>query len=749
MPEELNLISQLAIILVAAGIFTVISKALKQPLILGYIIAGFIVGPHLGLFPQFSPESVHEWSEIGIIFLLFGLGLEFNFKKLLSVGSAALISAGTICIGMFVLGYLTGSLLSWSNMESTFLGGMLSMSSTTIIIKAFDDLGYKDKPFAPLVFGLLVVEDLLAVLMMVLFSTLAVSNQFSGGDMLLSLGKLVAFLVLCFVIGIYIIPSALKRAKKYLSDEILLLISIGLCFLMVILANLAGFSSALGAFLMGSILSSTIEGIHIEHITTNIKNLFGAIFFVSVGMMVDPSVIANYWFTILIVTIVVLLGIFTFSTSGVLLAGKNLDTALHVGFSLPQLGEFSFIIAGLGCSLGVLREFIYPVIISVSVITTFTTPYMIKAADPVSNWLHTRLPANILNLLNKRSQKEGAQSKAEENTWQEFIKKYFIRIAINGLVVIFLLMLCKEFLPKLGSTLFPYWPNWVLSLFHSLIALAVTSPFLYGIAVNGKDIRALGSKLAGKEDLNKIPLLAFVLLRILIAVILAISAIQMFTNSPGWLTALIFFALIAVYLIERKKGKNFTHFEDRFLSNLNATEELKKKKAPVTAMINSCLEGRNIHIETATISSDFEFAGLTLREMPFRHTSGVNIIKIQRGTKSILIPTGDEMILPGDILLAVGTEEQLKSFVSTIDSHTIASQPNTDDFTVEKITLSEDSELVGMKLMDTDMRNSGCMVIDIERNGMVHTNPPKEFVFEAGDIVWIAGLKQSIAWYTK
>jgi len=749
MPEELNLITQLAIILIAAGIFTVISKALKQPLILGYIVAGFIVGPHLGLFPQFSPESVDEWSELGIIFLLFGLGLEFNFKKLLSVGSAALIAAGTICIGMFALGYLTGSLLSWTSMESTFLGGMLSMSSTTIIIKAYDDLGYKNKPFAPLVFGLLVVEDLLAVLMLVLFNTIAVSNQVSGIAMLLSLGKLVAFLVLCFLIGIYVLPTALKKAKKYLTDEILLLISVGLCFLMVILANVAGFSSALGAFLMGSILSSTVEGHHIVNITSNIKNLFGAIFFVSVGMMVDPAVIGEYWLTILIITVVVMVGIFLFATAGVLLSGKSLYTALHVGFSLPQIGEFSFIIAGLGASLGVLRDFIYPAIISVSVITTFTTPYMIKAADPVSKWLHGKLPANILHAFNKRSTDEAIQSKAEENTWQDFLKKYFLRVSINGLIVVFLLMLAKEYLPLLGCKLFPYWPNWLLSLIYTIISFAAISPFLYGLAVNGNDLRALGSKLSAKDEKNRIPLLAFVLLRILVAVILALSAIMMFTNVPGWLATLLFFALIAVYFYERKQGKSFTYIEDRFFTNLNATEEEKKRKAPVSTMINSYLADKNIHIEVMEISSDFEFAGMTLREMPFRHTSGVNIIKIQRGTKAILIPSGDERILPGDHVLAVGTNEQLKAFVNEMIRHTVKAQPNDKEFCVIQMIISDDSDLVGKRLMDTDMKESGCMVIDVERNGMVHANPHKDFTFEAGDIVWLAGIKESVEWYAK
>ena len=333
MSEEIHLVTELAIILIAAGVFTVISKALKQPLILGYIVAGIIVGPHLGLFPQFSTESVHQWSELGIIFLLFSLGLEFSFKKLLKVGSAALIAAGTICAGMFILSIATGRAMGWSMMESIFLGGMLSMSSTSIIIKVYGDLGLKDKPYAPLTFGILVVEDLIAVVLLVLLSTLAISNKFSGTEMLMGIAKLVFCLILWFLVGIYVIPTLLNKARKYLSDEILLLVSIGLCFLMVVIANLAGFSSALGAFLMGSILSSSLEGERIEKLTGSIKDLFGAIFFVSVGMMVDPKVIGDNVWTVLIITIVAMSGILMFSTGGVLLAGKGLKNAALKKFS--------------------------------------------------------------------------------------------------------------------------------------------------------------------------------------------------------------------------------------------------------------------------------------------------------------------------------------------------------------------------------------------------------------------------------
>jgi Kef-type K+ transport systems, membrane components len=746
MSSELNLVTQLAIILISAGIFTVISKALKQPLILGYIVAGFIVGPHLGLFPQFSPESVHEWSELGIIFLLFGLGLEFNFKKLLNVGSAAMISAVTICIGMFLTGSALGSILGWSSMESIFLGGMMSMSSTTIIIKAYDDLGIKNKPYATLVFGLLVVEDLLAVLMMVLFSTLAVSKQFSGADMLLSLAKLVAFLVLCFLVGIFVLPSLLKRASKYISDEILLLISIGLCFLMVVLANMVGFSSALGAFLMGSILSSTIEGERIEHITGNIKNLFGAIFFVSVGMMVDPAVIAQYWSTILIITVVAMLGILIFSTTGVLLSGKSLNTALHVGFSLPQLGEFSFIIAGLGCTLGVLRDFIYPVIISVSVITTFTTPYMIKAADPVTAWVHRILPEKVKERINRRASSSN-MSAAEENTWKTFLKKYLLRIALYSMILVVLLIGMREYFPQLANNFLPdlsqSWRNVIMI----ATALVIMSPFLYGLAVNGGVIRTLADEMIAKNPKNKVPLMVAIVLRIVLAVMFAISAILIFTNLTGWKFGILFIALALIFIFARRASKRFTRIEDRFFANLREKEEYNKRKAPVSTLMHSKLEGYDIHIKAVTVLSDFIYAGKTLREMPFRHTSGVNIVKIQRGSKSILIPKGDELVLPGDLLLAVGTNEQLDLFTKYMVENSVVSKPVTEEFNVEQVEVTEDSNLNGKVLKDTDMRPSGCMVVSVERDGVLHTNPDKDFKFRIGDILWMAGLQSSINWY--
>jgi len=749
MSSELNLVTQLAIILISAGVFTVISKALKQPLILGYIIAGFIVGPHLGLFPQFSPESVDEWSELGIIFLLFGLGLEFNFKKLLNVGSAAMISAITICIGMFLTGTSIGSLLKWTTMESMFLGGMMSMSSTTIIIKAYDDLGYKNKPYSNLVFGLLVVEDLLAVLMMVLFSTLAVSNQFSGLDMLLSLAKLVMFLVLCFLVGIYVIPTMFKKAKNFLSDEILLLISVGLCFAMVVLANATGFSSALGAFLMGSILSSTLEGEHIEHITGNIKNLFGAIFFVSVGMMVDPSVIAQYWPTILVITVAAMAGILIFSTSGALIAGKNLDTSLHVGFSLPQLGEFSFIIAGLGCSLGVLRDFIYPVIISVSVITTFTTPYMIKAADPVSKYLHKVLPSNFIAFLNKRDQPQGQMSAAEGNTWKKFISNYLLRVFLYSMIIVVLLLGLREYLPLVTDRFLPnlsgQWREFVMA----AVSLVIVAPFCVGLSARNETLMGLEKELAKKDEHAKIPLFAANFVRVFLSICFSISAIFTFTTLSGWNILLFAAGLIVLILAQRRASKSYKKIEKRFFANLNEKEEYERRNAPVTSEFNASLRGYDVKIQAVIVTPDFVYVGQPLRQMPFRHTSGVNIVKIQRGSKSIIVPRGDELILPGDRLLAVGTSQQINAFISYMEANSEKSIPVEEEFRVERIILKEGSALCNLTLKDSNMRAAGCLVVSVERNGIIHTNPDKDFKFKDGDAVWIAGLASSIEWMRK
>ena len=754
MGSELNLVADLAVILIAAGIFTVISRALKQPPILGYIIAGFLVSPHLGLLPAISSvESVEQWSEIGIIFLLFALGLEFSFKKLLKVGSSALITAGTNCIGMFMVGLTVGSVLGWSTMESLFLGGMMSMSSSSVIIKAFNDMGLKKKPYAPLVFGSLIVQDLIAVVLMVLLSTLAVSNQFSGSEMIWNLAKLAFFIILWFLVGIYVIPSLLKKARKYLNDEILLIISIGLCFGMVTLATAVGFSSALGAFVMGSILAETIEGEHIEHLVSGIKDLFGAIFFVSVGMMIDPAVIGEHWGTILVIALLAVGGIMTFITIGALLAGKSLDTAVHTGFSLAQLGEFGFILASLGVSLGVMRGFIYPVIIAVSVLTTFATPFLIKAADPASLWLHRMLPAKLLARLNTSDEESHSKSSAEKGEWKVFLTAYATRIALYSIILIAVLIGSHTFLDglleKIMKGVSPTLVKWT----GVVITLVVMAPFLYGLSVQRGSLQGHVRKLLKEKDSNKWPILSLMVLRLL----LAIAFILVFISSKfdlSWWAVLLIIAATLVLLRVLPRYIKFSGLEDTFISNLNAREMEKRRQAPVTTTIREKLSGYDVHIDSFYISPDSQYIGERLRDIPFRSSTGVNIVKIVRGSRSILIPKGEERIYPYDRLLAVGTSAQIDGFAKLmeheiIDPHSVrlTTSGSDKDFSVEIIPVTESSFLYDKALKDLAMRESGCMVLSVLRDNEFITNPKADFHFRAGDSVWIAGEKESCKFF--
>ena len=749
MAEELNLVADLAVILIAAGIFTVISKALKQPLILGYIIAGFIVSPHLGLLPAISStESVHQWSEIGIIFLLFALGLEFSFKKLLKVGSSALITAGTICIGMFITGMVAGNIFGWARMESLFLGGLLSMSSTTVIIKAYDDMGLKNKPYAPLIFGTLVVEDLIAVVMMVLLSTLAVSKQFSGTQMLVNLARLAFFLILWFLVGLYVIPIVLKKARKYLTDEILLIISIGLCFGMVALASFAGFSSALGAFVMGSILAETVEGERISHLLTGIKNLFGAIFFVSVGMMIDPVVIGEHWGVILAIAVIAVAGILLFSTTGSLLAGQGLDNSVHVGFTMAQLGEFSFIIASLGCSLGFMRPFIYPVIIAVSVITTFTAPYMIKAGDPASKWLAARLPASILDRINPQQGETSRKSTAEKNEWAGLLKSYILRVVLYGVVLVAILLASRFLLGNLAGKLLPFLGEDMRKLLCLLITLALMLPFLYGLAVTNGSINAHASKLLSESASNRWPILSMMIFRILIAIGFILAAITSYFRLGGWGIVAVIVSGLLFFMITKRTFRNISGLEKRFMENFNAREEQERRAKPVASTVRDTLSEYDIHTQTIQVSPDFAFAGKSLREMPFRRNSGINIIKIQRGTHSIQIPSGEEPIFPYDKIIAVGTSAQLQAFEQIMNEHTESDPGSSEpDFCLIDAVLQKDSYLSGKTLREVEMRKSGCMIISVLHSGKLITNPGADFRFSEGDTVWIAGEESSCKWF--
>ena len=740
----MSLMTNLAIILMAAGVFTVISRALKQPLILGYIIAGFLVGPHLGLVPLSDTESVQQWSEIGIVFLLFALGLEFSFKKLFKVGSSALITALVKCVGMFVLGLVVGPLMGWTQMESIFLGGLMSMSSTTIIIKAYDDMGLKNKPHSTLLFGSLVFEDLIAVLLMVLLSTLAVSNKFEGGAMLLALGRLGFFLILWFVVGIFFIPLILKWAHKFLNNEIVLIIGIGLCFMMVWFAESVGFSSALGAFVMGSILAETIEGERIEHSISGVKDLFGAIFFVSVGMMVDPAMIAAHWQPILIITLLAVVGILVFSTTGALIVGQGVENSVHVGFSLAQLGEFAFIIAGLGCSLGVMRDFIYPVVVAVSVITTFTTPYMIKAADPVCNWLYRILPAKLIERFSPSPDATVEDSAAAKQEWKKFFRVYFLRIVLFSVPIIALLLVSANVVPGLLKSWLPSWSEMAINIIATAINVIVVSLLLFGFMTNNASLNRSIELLICDKKHNKWIVNSFIFVRFLIGGVFLVFAIFMFLPVNVW-TLIVFVAIVAALnYIASRYMKSVSFIEDVFKKNLNEKENQERLEKPVTMAMQEKLSGFDVHVDAVEIPSECSLAGKTLREMPFRHKADVNVVEINRGNIKIRIPRGDERIYPKDVLLTVGTSSEIEKMREMIAENTpMVDEMNNDNFVVHTVVLTKQSAFTGKTIRETDLRASGCLIVSVLRDSTLLTSLQPDDRLLEGDKIWIAGEEKS------
>ena len=571
MSEDLRLVADLALILTAAGVVTVIFKLLKQPLVLGYLVAGFLVGPHMHIFPTVTDMAdVEAWSEIGVIFMMFGVGLEFSFKKLMSVGSKAFITAFVGIIGMMGVGTLLGVIMGWGIMESIFLGGMLSMSSTAIIVKAFEDMNLKGQSFANLTMVVLIIQDIVAVVMMVLISTVAASkNAMPGKEMLLSIVKLVFFLILWFVIGIYVIPTFLRKFKNYINDENLLIISIGLCFGMVILANNVGFSSALGAFVIGSILAETDESERIEHLTESIKNLFSAIFFVSVGMMIDPPILLKYWKLVLSLVLITLIIKAFVSTVAALVAGANLEDSVKSGFTLSQIGEFAFIIASVAVAQRVMPSYIYPVIIASSVITTFTTPYWIKLATPVYNALDKRLSPKTKQALDEYAL-FGASNEGKKN-WRSIIKSTITNVVVYSVLSFATLWILFEKLIPFVQKL-PYVemiPKWGFNTLCALGSLLLISPFLFGIVRNSPKTHELYRNLVKENRANMLAVIVWTLFRFMIVFYFVFSILVNFFKFTKWVIVLIAIAVIFLIVLSRHNLNRFATMERKFKTNLN------------------------------------------------------------------------------------------------------------------------------------------------------------------------------------
>lgn len=739
-----TLVSDLALILITAGIVTIIFKLLKQPVVLGYIVAGFLISPHVGLIPNIADiENITVWGEIGVIFLLFALGLEFSFKKLLDVGGTASIATLINMGSMIVIGYIIGQFMGWTSMESMFLGGMLSMSSTTIIIKAFNDMGLQKKKFAGIVFGMLIVEDLAAILMMVLLSTIAVSQHFEGMELLEQVLKLMFFMVIWFVVGIYIIPSILKKFKKYLNDETLLIVAIGMCLGMVLFADAVGFSAALGAFIMGSILAETIEAKHIEHLVEPIKNLFGAVFFVSVGMMIAPDVIVEYIVPILILTVVVLIGRVIFATLGVVASGEGLKVSLQAGFSLAQIGEFSFIIATLGMQLGVISNFIYPIIVAVSVITTFTTPYFIKSASPVYNFLERKLPSGWEKLLVGYAA-SSHKTVNRQNDWNVFLKKVLSKVAIYFVLALAIFFLCNRFL-------IPFVTDYISGLGGSIVAALITlllmTPFMGAIMSKNTKVPE-AKRLWNDSRFNKAALIALNLFRLALCIALIFMVlIPLFPRMTGIL--LVISGILAIFIaFSEGFSSPSAKMEERFFENLNDKENAEERKKVVNRKARTELLSKNIHLEEIEVPQNSRKAGKTLAELNFKQSTGVDIVSIIRGNNKINIPDGNVQVFPFDKLIVAGTDEELQKLIVTLDSNKIVDDDNGEashQISISQYLLEDDSPLLGVAIKDSQIRDkTDCMIIALERDGQEISNFSADTVLTKGDTLWLAGEKDKL-----
>ena len=747
-----QLISDLALMLIVAGVITLVFKKIKQPLVLGYIVAGFLTGPFFHLMPSVvDSSSIHTWSEIGVIFLMFFLGLEFNLHKLASTGGTAIITATVEVIGMLGAGFLVGQAIGWNTMNSVFLGGILAMSSTTIIVKAFEELKLRGKKFTELVFGVLIVEDIVGIFMMIVLSTIAVSTGITGIQLAQTLGLMLLYLAMWLLMGIYIIPTLLKKIKNLMNNETLLIVSIGLCLGMVMLAVYLGFSSALGAFLAGSILAGTNYAEQIEHLTKPVKDLFGAIFFISVGMLVDPKLLVEYWFPIILITVVTILGKLVFSTSGMLLSGQDLNTSLHGGFSLAQIGEFAFIITALGSSLGVTGDFLYPIIVSVSVITTFTTPFCIRLASPLYKSINKILPKKLMKKLN-RFTSEDQSEREKESEWGSYIRKYFKRIVIYSVLILGFVYAGTELvLPLLRNAIGEGYSRIVILIFELIIAAIFLPPLL-----QRKD-RSFTS-LWIKTRFNHPPLIALSLIKLLIAIVLVELPIYLLFNiSLAWGLLVAVVLIILVFRSDWLIGFYLT-VEARFMSNFN---ERKLKERAEEQKDCRWLDA-DIFVQRIHCSDIEEIKNVdkcTLKELRWAELFGVLIIKIIREKHHINIPSAKEHLRKNDELLILGRREQLDRFnnihkLESVDNNlTLHSyiEEGQDDFSEKNqlltytVAVTKEMDFVNRSIKVSGINDKWkCLLIGIERNHYPIIKPNLDMLILADDFIWIIGDQRMI-----
>lgn len=750
-----KLISDLALILMAGAFITLIFKKIRQPLVLGYIIAGFLVGPYFHLVPTVSDlQNVDTLAEIGVIFLLFSLGLEFSFKKLVRVGGSASITAFVEIVFITVAGYFLGKLMGWSTMDSLFLGGMLASSSTTIILRAFDELGVKTKRYAGVVFGVLIVEDIVVILLMVLLSTMAVTRQFEGTEMIFTVLKLLFFLAIWFIAGIFLLPTFLKKAKKLMDDENLLILSLGLCLGMVVLATVVGFSAELGAFVMGSIIAETTSAEKVEHLIKPVKDLFGAIFFVSVGMMIDPKAMVEYAWPILWVTLLTLFGKLISTTIGAVLSGQPLKQAIQVGMSMAQIGEFAFIVATLGLSLGVISPFLFPIAVGASAVTTFTTPYLIKYSEPFSDFITRLLPDKWIRRLNRYS--SGTQSIQADSDWRIVLKSYIQIFITNGIILIALLLISMRFIdPFIQQQIANKNLSATIAL---LVSLGISAPFFWAFMAKRPGNLAY-RELWLEKRYNRGPLLLIEILRNIVGVIAIGFWVNKLVSTQVALLLVVPFTILVLVIFSNRIQKLYQRIEGRFINNLNARENastsndsLTEKIRDQTTKMQSDLASWDVHIAEMEVKPDADYIGKTLVELGWREKYGINIGYIKRGDRLMRVPGRNNRLMPFDHVGIIATDEQLQLFKSVFNATEVFAQDDNEagEITLQKILVDEHTKLKGTDIRSSSLRErTNGLVVGIERGKDRILNPDSATILEWGDIIWIVGDKKKVQQLTQ
>ena len=742
MAEIPHLIQDLALILMVAGLVTLLFKKLRQPLVLGYIVAGFLVSPHMPyLMSVVDKADIQTWADIGVMFLLFSLGLDFSFKKILKMGMAPVIAAITIIFCMMALGTGVGTLFGWSRMNCLFLAGMLAMSSTTIIYKALDDLGLRQQRFAGLVMSVLILEDVLAIVMMVMLSTIARGANPDGSMMIESVGKIVFFLVLWFVVGIFLIPPFLRKTRRLMNDETLVVVALGLCCAMAVLSTTVGFSSAFGAFVMGSILAETIEADKITMVVEPVKNLFGAIFFVSVGMLVDPAILVSYAVPILVLVLTILVGQAIFGTMGFMLSGQPLKTAMRCGFSMAQIGEFAFIIASLGLSLRVISDFLYPVVVAVSVITTFLTPYMMKAAIPCYEFMERRLPRKWIRRLDHMGAIHHT-TQTENNHWRALLKAMGWNVVIYSILsVAVVAIMLSLFLPFMRRLL-PGWElHWWANGITGILTVAMISPFLRSMIMkknHSEEFKALWTE----SRLNRLPLIFTVLVRVAIGAGFIFYICNYLSRFQNALIITIALVVILLMALSRRLKHRSIRLERLFVQNLRSRDieaQVSGKRRP---LFEGHLLDRDIHISEFIVPVDSLWAGKTLAQLKLGNRFGVHVSSILRGSHRINIPDGNMMLFVGDKLQAIGNDEQLNIMNAAMQAELLPEDADIEhrEMKLQKLVITVDSPLVGKTLKESNVRQRyNFMVVGVEegQKNLTMINPNRRF--EVGDIVWVVG----------